>query len=664
MQNQHSFLLSNAIDSNNSQLDRLNLNFAQNLAQNSLQQFASRSSFDSDIALAFGENPEIDNFKTSWLDREFNFPEIEVVQRAEIGYANGAFSSQTDTIYLSEEFLLTNQNNPNIISNVLLEEYGHFIDRQLNQNDSPGDEGAIFAAMVQGENLSQRQLQLLRGEDDTAIVTLNGKAIEIEQSFTDLINGLGGSGELTDEEGFGENFIPRHDDSLAGETDTDSTQEQSSNESTETDTNSTQEQSLTEEEIEEINEVFEVDLTGIFPNGINYYGENYDRFYINNNGNITFDGPLATFTPTNISSYPIIAPFFADVDTRENNIETSPGGNSQGTNLVYYDVNSDAGEITVTWDDVGKYPSQTIPNAFQLILRSPEEGEGFVEGEGNFQIEFRYEEIQWTVGGASDDVYARVGFSGGNIANFYELPFSNNLEQLLQLEAATNVNQPGRFVFNVIDGEPQVDEDAYSLIPTTTVHRFYEHQKDFYLYSADETEIETIKGRSAEGRQNYEYEYDGEQFRVLTSDKDEFTGETIEGAKPVYRYLNTDTGSYFYTMDDNEMNYIDDNLAHYKRDGGVINEIAIDVQNENEVDLIENNLIDSTIQVSESVEFYAFESGDATELPVIPVYRMFNSQSGTHYWTANRDVATDLESNFPYFSIENNQEPVFYAFEL
>lgn len=232
------------------------------------------------------------------------------------------------------------------------------------------------------------------------------------------------------------------------------------------------------------------------------------------------------------------------------------------------------------------------------------------------------------------------------------------------METGTNINEPGRFVFNVIDGEPQVDEDAYSLIPTTTVHRFYENQRNFYLYSADESEMQTIKGRSAEGRQNYEYEYDGEQFRVLTSDKDEFTGETIEGAKPVHRYLNTDTGSYFYTIDENEMNYIDNHLTHYERDGKIINEVTINVQNVNEVDLVENNLMDRAIQDSESIEFYAFESEDATELPIVPVYRMFNSQSGTHYWTASEDVATDLESNFPYFSMENNREAVFYAFEL
>ena len=43
-----------------------------------------------------------------------------------------------------------------------------------------------------------------------------------------------------------------------------------------------------------------------------------DELYVNNNGNVTFDSALATFTPFNIETTDrdIIAPFFADVDTR------------------------------------------------------------------------------------------------------------------------------------------------------------------------------------------------------------------------------------------------------------------------------------------------------------------------------------------------------------
>src|SRR5688572_26911375 len=51
---------------------------------------------------------------------------------------------------------------------------------------------------------------------------------------------------------------------------------------------------------------------------INFFGTVYNQVFVNNNGNITFDGPLSQFTPSGLAgtNRVIIAPFFADVDTR------------------------------------------------------------------------------------------------------------------------------------------------------------------------------------------------------------------------------------------------------------------------------------------------------------------------------------------------------------
>ena len=50
-----------------------------------------------------------------------------------------------------------------------------------------------------------------------------------------------------------------------------------------------------------------------------FFGSNYSDVYVNNNGNVTFNSPLGLFTPSPIGTglgFPIIAPFWADVDTR------------------------------------------------------------------------------------------------------------------------------------------------------------------------------------------------------------------------------------------------------------------------------------------------------------------------------------------------------------
>ena len=58
---------------------------------------------------------------------------------------------------------------------------------------------------------------------------------------------------------------------------------------------------------------------------------NFTQTYVNNNGNITFLNPLGTFTPSAISTGafgPIIAAFFADVDTRGATSDVVPYGNN------------------------------------------------------------------------------------------------------------------------------------------------------------------------------------------------------------------------------------------------------------------------------------------------------------------------------------------------
>jgi Ca2+-binding RTX toxin-like protein len=109
-------------------------------------------------------------------------PRIEIRPSAEINGAMGAFAGATDTIYISQEFLSQNAGNIEAVTGVLLEEIGHSIDWRLNRADTPGDEGAIFSALVRGESLDSQQMQQLLAEDDTATVTLDGKQVKIEQA--------------------------------------------------------------------------------------------------------------------------------------------------------------------------------------------------------------------------------------------------------------------------------------------------------------------------------------------------------------------------------------------------------------------------------------------------------------------------------------------------
>ena len=326
--------------------------------------------------------------------------------------------------------------------------------------------------------------------------------------MANLVNGLGG------ESGFGENSISRNDDGYSSA----------------------------------------IDITSIFENGINLFDTTYDSVYVNTNGNITFDRGLYTYSPTEISagSSPIIAPFWADVDTRSGTVTASNGsgsnvdyslnayredlandtlyyeyisvvssvlnydittynlsslssfeaqvkertgwddtstsysddaldsvfnfleekqteintelgdsnynsqGNSTGSNLVWYDIDETTQTLTVTWDDVGYYDyNMDKTNAFQLQLKNT--------GTDTFDMNFIYEDINWTTGDASDGsnglggVIARAGYSAGDDSHYYELPFSGNQAGMLDIEnyQVSGQSEAGIWKLSILEGAVQ-----------------------------------------------------------------------------------------------------------------------------------------------------------------------------------------------------------------
>ena len=126
------------------------------------------------------------------------------------------------------------------------------------------------------------------------------------------------------------------------------------------------------------------------PFTINFFGRLRNSGYVNNNGNITFDAALATFTPFGLENTQreIIAAFFADVDTR-----------NAASSLVYYGEDTIDGRkaFGINYFTVGYFASHADKlNTFQIVLIDRSD-----TGSGNFDVEFNYERIQWETGDAS-----------------------------------------------------------------------------------------------------------------------------------------------------------------------------------------------------------------------------------------------------------------------
>ncbi|MCL2161626.1 MAG: PEPxxWA-CTERM sorting domain-containing protein [Betaproteobacteria bacterium] len=184
---------------------------------------------------------------------------------------------------------------------------------------------------------------------------------------------------------------------------------------------------------------------------INFFGNTYSQLYVNNNGNVTFNYPIEKYTPSSLGllGSVFIAPFFADVDTR---YAGSPVTYGNGV----YDGQTAFG---VNWVDVDYYdsdPSHTARNSFQLI---------FVDrSDGDFDIIFNYDDIQWEAGEASDSgpdglggTAARAGWASGT-GEFYELAgsgvngaFINGGPNAL-VSNSFNSGVAGRYVFEVRNG--------------------------------------------------------------------------------------------------------------------------------------------------------------------------------------------------------------------
>ena len=147
-----------------------------------LQTFAQRSDFADQMGIAFGSSPA--GLQQAWADGLVVMPKIEIRSQSELKGALGAFAASENTIYLSLEFLQNSDRSA--VEAVAMEEYGHYLDSFINTIDSPGDEGAIFAALVKGINLSDIALSQLKAENDHTVIVVNGQAVAVEQAITQV----------------------------------------------------------------------------------------------------------------------------------------------------------------------------------------------------------------------------------------------------------------------------------------------------------------------------------------------------------------------------------------------------------------------------------------------------------------------------------------------
>ncbi|XP_069107045.1 protein mesh-like [Argopecten irradians] len=226
-----------------------------------------------------------------------------------------------------------------------------------------------------------------------------------------------------------------------------------------------------------------VTISTLFP----FFNNQHYSLYVNTNGAISFLGTLSQFTPEPFplrNSRRIIAPFWADVDTRHGGTvwyrETTDSSILQRATdevrLYYPSLNSFRADwvFIATWDNVAFYGSEgsalSKRNTFQAVL--------ITNGGHSFTI-FNYYDITWTTGTASGSepdglggTPAQVGFNAGDGINYYAVNESRTAA-IINLPRLSNVHVDGKFVFR-IDTET-IEQGGCNTGGTLTISPRYSH---------------------------------------------------------------------------------------------------------------------------------------------------------------------------------------------
>lgn len=208
------------------------------------------------------------------------------------------------------------------------------------------------------------------------------------------------------------------------------------------------------------------------PFSFNLYGTSYNQVYINTNGTISFiDREESGFSGGLPGYVPLIAPFWADVDTR-----------NPASGQVYYKITPT--HLIVTWDRVG-YDNRAADmlNSFQVVMGVP--GDEILGPDHNLQM--NYGDMQWASSYGFGLWGTTVGVDGGDMLHYMQIGrFNENTSdydgpggnddginwldnKCFAFDVSTLTNIPPRFdfgspvrVINVRVGETVVTEAEFA----------------------------------------------------------------------------------------------------------------------------------------------------------------------------------------------------------
>ncbi|MFL0163204.1 Ig-like domain-containing protein, partial [Aquirufa salirivi] len=164
-----------------------------------------RKSIDSDF------DAKVLSLRNAVLNKGFQVP-VQIISWAEINSAMAAFASRgpagSPIIYINKEylegkasFIYPKAHDPQIIG-LLLQEYGHAIDFYLNgDQDTPGDEGALFVVKEINVEVEPIELAAMQNREDYNKISVQGKTFMVEEAAVTIaeawLSTISGQGKPT-----------------------------------------------------------------------------------------------------------------------------------------------------------------------------------------------------------------------------------------------------------------------------------------------------------------------------------------------------------------------------------------------------------------------------------------------------------------------------------
>lgn len=163
-----------------------------------LSVFASSGGYSSTMREVFGRTAISDSslsaavagLQSQWATGELGV-RVEVLSGSSMSGAMGAFAADyqgSPAIFINGDWLASNP-GADAVAKVLIEEFGHSLDRRINAGvDSPGDEGELFADRVIGEVIPSSDYSRLVGEVDAGFVRIGTNEVGVE--FASIVSPL------------------------------------------------------------------------------------------------------------------------------------------------------------------------------------------------------------------------------------------------------------------------------------------------------------------------------------------------------------------------------------------------------------------------------------------------------------------------------------------